>query len=141
VAAEYGGGQGGGLFIGIGFPLLTNTIVAGNFNGADGFSRDDVSGALFAGSTYNLIGDGTGLTGVRDGSGGNQVGSASSPIEALLGPLQDNGGPTPTCALLAGSPARRAGGTAFAADADQRGLPRVVDARTDVGAYQAQEGE
>ena len=38
-------------------------------------------------------------------NGGNLIGTAAAPIDPLLGPLADNGGPTLTHALLAGSPA------------------------------------
>jgi hypothetical protein len=113
--------------------------VAGNFEGDTLSARDDVFGDLSSAGAYNLIGDGTGMGGLGDGVNHNLVGSAADPIEALLGPLQDNGGPTLTCALLAGSPARGGGGTAYAADADQRGLARVVDGLIDIGAYQTQD--
>jgi hypothetical protein len=63
----------------------------------------------------------------------------------LLGPLQNNGGPTETHALLAGSPAIDACTTDCPPPAtDQRGLPRPVDgdldcsAFCDVGAYEKQ---
>ncbi|MEP7341593.1 MAG: choice-of-anchor Q domain-containing protein [Acidobacteriota bacterium] len=65
----------------------------------------------------------------------------------LLGPLQNNGGPTPTHALLFGSRALDAGHSSNAAT-DQRGLPRRFDIPTinnepdsdgaDIGAYEAQ---
>jgi hypothetical protein len=139
------GGQGGGLFVdasATALPLLHNTLIAGNFHGASGTVADDVSGALDAASDYNLIGDGAGMTGITDGAHGNQVGSADSPIDPLLGPLQDNGGPTLTHALLAGSPALGGGSTAYASDFDQRGpgFPRVVDGAIDIGAWQSQDG-
>lgn len=54
----------------------------------------------------------------------------------LLGPLQDNGGPTFTHALLWGSPAIDAGGTACPPD-DQRGQPRPQGLACDLGAYEA----
>jgi hypothetical protein len=139
-AALFGGpGRGGGLFVAAGLPLLHNTLVAGNFDGDAQAVRDDVSGALDGGSDYNLVGDGTGLSGIADGVSGNLVGSADSPIEALLGPLQDNGGPTLTCALLGGSPARGSGSVAYAAASDQRGEARVVGGLIDIGAYQTQD--
>jgi hypothetical protein len=137
-----GGGHGGGLFIlsnGPGAQVLHNTLVAGNFNGASGAARDDVFGALDGSSDYNLVGDGTGMTGIAQGVNGNLVGTSASPINALLGPLQDNGGPTLTCALLADSPARAAGSIAYATATDQRGLPRVVGGMIDIGAYQTQD--
>jgi hypothetical protein len=119
-------------------PLLHNTLSAGNFNGATGASRDDVSGALDPGGDYNLIGDGTGMTGLANGVHGNLVGSAAAPIDPLLGPLQDNGGPTPTMALLLGSPAVDAGNNAYATRFDQRGggFPRVLNGRIDIGAFE-----
>jgi hypothetical protein len=98
-----------------------------------------VSGALDGSGDYNLIGDGTGMTGVSDGVSGNQVGTAASPLDPLLGPLADNGGPTQTMALLAGSPARGSGSRAYATATDQRGLPRVVGGLIDVGAFQTQD--
>ena len=62
--------------------------------------------------------------------------------DPLLGPLQDNGGPTFTHALLAGSPAIDAGDPAFVGppDYDQRGIgfPRVVNGRIDIGAFEVQ---
>jgi hypothetical protein len=60
----------------------------------------------------------------------------------MLGPLQDNGGPTFTCALLPGSPAINAGDPNFTPppDFDQRGpgLPRVAYGRIDIGAFEVQ---
>ena len=72
----------------------------------------------------------------------------------LLGPLANNGGPTQTRALLAGSPAIDKGSptndpiTGAPITTDQRGLPRPVDDPTipnasggdgsDIGAFEAQ---
>jgi hypothetical protein len=55
--------------------------------------------------------------------------------DPMLGPLQDNGGPTPTMALLDGSPAVGAGDGCPATD--QRGVAR--DNGCDIGAYQHEE--
>jgi hypothetical protein len=132
------GGQGGGLFIdpsSTALPVLHNTLIAGNYSGATGTSRDDLSGAVDGGSDYNLIGDGTGMTGIGNGVNGNQVGSASSPLDPLLGALADNGGPTETVAMLAGSPALNAGDPAQLGVADQRGVAR--SGGVNIGAYQA----
>jgi hypothetical protein len=63
------------------------------------------------------------------------VGTAANPIDPLLGPLQDNGGPTPTMALLAGSPALNAGDPAQRGVADQRSVVR--SGGVNIGAYQA----
>jgi predicted outer membrane repeat protein len=54
-----------------------------------------------------------------------------------LGTLADNGGPTRTIALLAGSPARNAGAGCPATD--QRGVARPQGSACDVGAYEAVE--
>ncbi len=72
----------------------------------------------------------------------NLVGTCSAPL--ILGPLQYNGGSTPTYAPLPGSPAIDTGNNAFAVDpfdssplrTDQRGkgFPRFVDGNGDGGA-------
>jgi hypothetical protein len=137
--ALYINGNGGGLYVspfgGTAAPVLHNTLIAGNFRGATGTTRDDVSGALDPSGNYNLIGDGTGMTGLSNGVNGNQVGSANTPIDPLLGPLQDNGGPTKTNALLAGSPAVNAGDPTQLGVPDQRGVIR--SGGVNIGAYQA----
>jgi hypothetical protein len=130
--AQGTGGGGGGLYVDRGSPLLHNTLIAGNFRGT---TRGDVFGPLDPSGDYNLIGDGTGMTGLSNGVNGNQVGSASSPIDPLLGPLQNNGGPTLTHALLPGSPALNAGDPAQLGVADQRGVVRTGG--VNIGAYQA----
>ena len=62
--------------------------------------------------------------------------------EPLLGPLQDNGGPTLTHALLPGSPAIDAGDPNFTPPPfyDQRGTgyDRVKNGRIDVGSFEVQ---
>ena len=71
------------------------------------------------------------------------VGSIASPIEPMLGPLADNGGPTWTQALQPGSPAvdvvpqADLGGITT----DQRGLPRPDNGENmaDIGAYELQD--
>jgi CSLREA domain-containing protein/uncharacterized repeat protein (TIGR01451 family) len=54
-----------------------------------------------------------------------------------LGPLADNGGPTETDALLAGSPAINAGNDAHCPASDQRGVARPQGAHCDIGAFEA----
>ena len=61
---------------------LANTIVAENGDG-------DVQGALDPGSANNLVGDGSGMTGISDGSQGNRVGTAQALIDPRLAPLGD----------------------------------------------------
>jgi hypothetical protein len=127
--------SGGGL---VGTVTLYDTIVAGN----TAPSAPDVSGTVTSGSAYNLIGNGTGMSGITNGSNGNQVGTATSPINPLLAALGSYGGPTPTMALLPGSPALAAGSVALdgGAATDQRGQPRVVGGAIDIGAFENQAG-
>ena len=55
---------------------------------------------------------------------------------ALLGPLADNGGPTPTHALLDGSPAIDAADGGLCPSTDQRGVARPQGPACDVGAFE-----
>ena len=89
---------------------------------------------------HNLDSDGT--SGFVNGVNGDLVGTVASPIDAKLGPLQDNGGPTWTIALLPGSPALGTGSCTDANGApisvDQRGLPRPQVTGCDIGAFENQ---
>src|SRR5205807_804026 len=89
---------------------------------------------------HNLIGNNTGFSFSpipRD-----LIGTASSPIEPVIIPLENNGGPTPTHALLMASPAIDAGDNSAAPGNDQRGLSRILDgngdnlAVIDIGAFE-----
>jgi Putative Ig domain len=53
----------------------------------------------------------------------------------LLGPLQNNGGPTETMALLSGSPAIGQANPVWCPSSDQRGFPGFADGKCDIGAY------
>jgi uncharacterized repeat protein (TIGR03803 family) len=53
-----------------------------------------------------------------------------------LGSLSNNGGPTLTLPLLAGSPAIDAGNTSLAPATDQRGFPRPAGLAADIGAFE-----
>jgi putative cofactor-binding repeat protein len=99
--------------------LLRNTIVAGNVSATTG---PDVQGDVFS-FGYNLIGQRDDSTGWQ---GTDLTGTSMNPIDPQLGPLQDNGGPTPTQAILAGSPAISAGDPTLAGTLDQRGAHRYV---------------
>ena len=89
---------------------LVNTIVAGNTLTNPGASNPDMNGSVAGASAFNLIGNGTGLSGISNGVDGNQVGSSSAPINPLLAPLGPYGGVNETIPLLSGSPALAAGG-------------------------------
>ena len=77
---------------------------------------------------------------VASRSNGDLVGTMSNPLNAMLGLLANNGGPTDTHALLLGSPAINAGDPNFTPppNYDQRGpgYPRVVNGRIDIGAFE-----
>ena len=100
---------GGGIYED-GTLTLLSTIVAGNTADSEAHGPD-VAGVVAPPSTYNLIGDGTDMTGITNGFNGNQVGTSAAPIGPGLLSLDDNGGPTQTMVLTANSPARHAGGS------------------------------
>ncbi len=115
-------------------PLLQNSIVADNSNEV---SSSDLSGTFAA--DYNVIKN-PGSSSINESvPGSNLIG-----VDPMLGPLQDNGGPTLTHALLTGSPAIDRGDPAFVPppDFDQRGdgYPRVINGRLDMGAFEVQSG-
>jgi len=132
----------GGLAVAVGARAsLANTILAANA----GASNPDCSGALTS-QGYNILGDTTGCTLANQSH--DQVGGGGRPVvDPRLGPLQDNGGPTQTHALLPGSTAVNAGNVAGCSDdhgnllpTDQRGFlrPDPITARCDIGAHEAQ---
>ncbi|GER79729.1 MAG: Ig-like domain-containing protein [Anaerolineales bacterium] len=100
----------------------SNTIIANSAAGGDCFN-----GGTIGANVNNLV----------------ENGSCSPTFsgDPNLGPLQDNGGPTQTHALLAGSAAIDAGNAAVCAAApvnnlDQRGVARPQGAACDIGAYE-----
>jgi hypothetical protein len=145
------GGEAGGIDI-FDMTRLSNTILAGNVAS----NGPDCSGTIADGTPngtttvgHNLLGNDDDCTGLTNGTNGDQVGTSSHPIDPKLGPLQNNGGPTPTMALLTGSPAIGQGDAATCElgtlangapgpnNLDQRGSPRHADTRKacDIGAY------
>jgi hypothetical protein len=121
-------GQGGGVSNTGGTLQARNTLIGGNT--AD--TGPDLSGTL-ASLGHNLVGNSRGGSGFDD--------TDLLDVDPLLGPLQDNGGPTFTMALLNGSPAIDAGDNTGASDWDQRGpgYPRIVNAIIDIGAFEVQQ--
>jgi len=132
--------SGGGVFwagaIGSAF-RVQNTIIAQN-NANTGSDASNPTG-MFADQGGNLIGisgAGSGNTGFTAAS--TQVGTTAHPLDAQLGPLQNNGGPTTTFvleteALLPGSSAINRG-VAGATAVDERGFARSNP--PDVGAFE-----
>ena len=113
-AAVNVGGMGSASVSDVGQNSLGNSIVANNSSSG---TSQDVFGDIGS-SGYNLVKNTTGGT----------VGGTTNIIgqDPLLGPLNYNGGPTRTHALLSGSPAIDKGASG-SLTTDQRGLPRPFD--------------
>jgi hypothetical protein len=110
IAGNYSFFPGGGIF-NSGTLTITNTIVADNASTNSGNNVEDLG--LFSGS--NNLTNGA----------------------ALLAPLGDYGGATPTMPPLPGSPAIDAGlDTGGLPATDQRGYPRLVGLALDIGAVE-----
>jgi hypothetical protein len=111
-----GGVNGGGGIINYGTLSLSNNIIANSPSGGDcaNFSASLVDNG------HNLVED-----------NGCSISGGSDP---LLGPLQDNGGPTFTHALMLGSPAINAGDTSLTTD--QRAVARPANGSDDIGAFE-----
>jgi hypothetical protein len=103
---------------------------------SDGSSPNIENIGIFTSLGYNLSSDDG--AGVLNGPG-DQINT-----DPMLGPLQDNGGPTFTHALLPGSPAIDTGDPNFTPPPfyDQRGpnFSRVRDNRIDIGSFEVQQG-
>jgi hypothetical protein len=114
--------QGGGGICNVGegeisSVYIRNTILGDTLSGASDYFSTNISGATNVDfGNRNLIQVNNGFTG-----------GIVSEADPQLTPLQDNGGPTWTHALLNGSPAIDAGNNAGLPATDQRGYPRVVD--------------
>jgi hypothetical protein len=155
------GDLGGGGIQTTGVLALTQTTLAGDRSGHGGelhaydvqyLSTDPTPGATVSqtilaasGSNASCSGSGT----VSD-AGYNLADDSTCPFSSShgsrsstdpqLGSLADNGGPTPTMALLSGSPAIDAVPTSAAGcsgGSDQRGVSRPQGSGCDVGAYEA----
>ena len=106
--------------------LLRNTIVAGNSAAAGSADCGSRGIVRFRSRGHNLA---------SDRSCPFRLPSDLPNTNPLLGPLANNGGPTDTLALLPGSPAITAGGSAGCPATDQRGVPRPPG-HCDIGAFQ-----
>ncbi len=136
-------GNGGGIFSRLADPSddlisINNTIIAQNFdNDSSDGNSPDVWGEFSSNNRFNLIGDLGDNTSSTDflTTEGNQVGTSTNPIDAMLGALQNNGGPTFTHALLTGSPAIDAANPFAGTSIDQRGVIRPFR-NADIGAFE-----
>jgi len=123
---------GGGLYADSTRALIRNTIIAENQSAGNG---QDVNGDVTS-LGYNLVGQ------TEESSGwvaSDQTGTADAPLDPRLGPLQDNGGPTATHALLVDSPALHRGDPSVGGSPDQRGSLRQPFANHDIGAFEARD--
>ena len=151
------GGQGGGIATSYSGTLtISNSTISGNSAewGSGGISSD----TLVVIRNSIIAGNGTNCSGGIVSNGYNLSSDDTCPFagpgdlnntEPLLGPLRNNGGPTPTMAELPGSPTVDAGNPNGCTDdqgnllkTDQRGAPRPGKHknvhRCDMGAFEAQ---
>jgi hypothetical protein len=133
-------------------PTLGGGLFNNNNNNSPGRGTASLLGAIVAhnlapGGGNDCFGSVSSLGAIllQDPSGCTLTGSATSNrlgIDAKLGPLQDNGGPTFTRCLLSGSPAIDAAVGVSCPATDQRGVPRPRDgdadgsAVCDIGAFE-----
>ncbi len=150
------GGTGGGIYTFSDLFSCKNDILAGNSfatagaGGAPGsmiMGNSGISGTAgvagqspdvqgnFGGPSYTIVGKKDGSNFVN-GVSNNVCGTIASPVDAQLGPLADNGGPTQTVIISASSPARDAGNATSAPAKDQRGVSRF--GVLDIGSYEYQ---
>lgn len=154
IAGNTTSGPGGGIvFVGNAGVTVTmyNTIVANNVEAAGTVSgaAGDVDDELQDSNptvSNDLIGNAAAWPGVQNGKDCILGGINGNPVvNPLLTPLQNNGGPTQTLALIPGSPALDAGSAALALEpngqplqVDQRGpgFPRTIKGTCDIGAVE-----
>jgi hypothetical protein len=154
IGGNFVNAEGGGIANG-GPLIITNSTLSGNrANGVGaGIANDGSNAALEIGNTI-LSDSGTNIVSLNGGmvtslgynlsndNGGGFLTAVGDQINTnpLLGPLQNNGGPTFTHAPLTGSPAINAGDPNFTPPPlyDQRGYARVYNARLDIGSLEVQ---
>jgi predicted outer membrane repeat protein len=152
-AGESVGDSGGGIINYDATLTVTNSTLSGNSAYYVGGIHNSAAPLVVANTVFkagalgaNIVNTGTGKSRgynlSNDDGGGYLVGPGDQiNTDPLLGSLQDNGGTTLTHALLPGSPAIDAGDPNFTPPPgqDQRGYPRVVNGRIDIGSFEVQE--
>jgi hypothetical protein len=145
-AGNSAGRDGGGIRIPIGTVTVSNSTFSGNRASTGGGIRN-AEGTVTLGNTI-VANSPTGgnCSGYIVDGGGNlsypETSCSGINSDPKLGPLQDNGGPTWTMALLPGSAALDAANDAICAappvdNRDQRGVTRPQGLHCDIGAYEA----
>ena len=137
--------NGSGIFIFGGGVTLTNCTISGNSNGIVNNNGGSVTATncTIVNNNYDFLYQNGTVTLknsiVSSSVDGNYVDGGNNLIgvDAKLGPLQDNGGPTFTRALLTGSPALNTGTATGAPTTDQRGVARPQGTGVDIGAYES----
>ncbi len=123
----------GGIRLTTGTVTLTNTVLAGN---------RAQRGPEFSQSGGTVVSGGNNWVGTQGSAGGFPVGPMDTvgpaSLASVVGPLQLNGGPTPTHALVLGSGAIDGGNNAAVVGllTDQRGGDRIGGGTVDIGAYE-----
>jgi hypothetical protein len=137
---------------------IANSTISGNSGANGGAICNDVAPLEIANSILNagdvgenIFNDGGIITSLgynlsSDDAGGYLISPGDETnTDPILGPLQDNGGPTQTHRPYPQSPAIDAGDPSFTPPPfyDQRGtgFDRVVNGRIDVGSFEVQEGK
>ncbi len=140
ISGNTSGGNGGGIFTNSSINI-TNSTIASNLGG--GGIHEIGSGDAILKNT--ILDNNTGgnanraLTSLGNNIDSDSTAGLGDPLDGmdpLLGALADNGGPTKTHALLAGSPAIDAGANLNAPAVDGQGFHRV-DGRNDIGAFES----
>ncbi len=119
--------------------VLINSILAGSPAAANDFQSATVSGGSVVARGYVDLIENNGGAGAFPSYPINP--SIFSGLDPMLAPLADNGGPTPTMALLPGSPAIDLGYDFAAQATDQRGAQRGpyglnAGSHSDLGAFE-----
>jgi len=142
-SSYYGGGIDGS-------GAITNSTISGNSaivgGGISAFGGLEIGNTILnnnAGANIDGTATSQGYNISTDDGGGNLNGPGDQiNTDPMIGPLQNNGAPTLTHALLPGSPAINAGDPNFTPPPvnDQRGAPfvRVFNGRIDIGSFEVQ---
>lgn len=143
-----------GIYTYRGTVTLNNSIIAGNRNddvyGINSFASElDFTNSTLIANGNNLLGDNSetsesaffGVTPSFANIIATSDGNNPTSLTNILAPLADNGGPTLTHALVAGSPAINRGNNSICAAApinnlDQRGKRRPVGSNCDIGSFE-----